>query len=249
MSADLEPVPTSRLSSTAAAPHRWRGRDITFFALAFIALNLTVPTLVSGLPLDFASADAVRALIATFAVQLALIALIVVLVRMVYGLELAEEMRWSVGYDVRNSSLFLLGMTLAFSVMIVSALFPPDNPPIQQLLTTPEAVLMFAVYAVAFAPLLEEVMFRGFLFRVLEQMAGPKVAVRTTAVVFGLLHVPQLWGSVAGMLVIFGVGYVLSEVRRRTDSLIPSLIVHTAYNGMIFAAFLLGSFAERVVNA
>ena len=53
--------------------HKWRGRDITFFALSFIALSLIVPSLVSLLPIRGESADAIRALIGTLAVQLIVI--------------------------------------------------------------------------------------------------------------------------------------------------------------------------------
>lgn len=244
MSLNAQPAEPVRVRQEDEHAHRWRGRDISFFAFAFIALNLVVPGFVSLLPVQGESAEAIRVLIGTLAVQLIVIALIIVLVRNVYGLSFAEEIRWSRNYTIRNRALVVMGMALAFAVMIGSSLFPPNNPPIERLLNTPAAVAMFAFYAVFFAPILEEVMFRGFLFGVLEQMAGASIAVRTTAVVFALFHVPQLWGSWAGMLLIFFVGFLLSEVRNRTNSLIPSVIVHTSYNGMIFVAFLIGSWAQ-----
>ena len=237
----VQPLPTQALDRPE---HRWRGRDITFFGLAFIALILIVPTIIDIVPVEGENADTVRALIGTLLLQLTLVAFVAGLVRGVYGLPFLKELRWTRVYSRGNGSLVLLGMTLAFAVMILSTLFPPDDPPIQQLLNTPEAVAMVAVYAVLFAPLLEEVIVRGFLFRVLEQMAGASIAVWTTAVVFGLLHVPQHWGSPAGMILIFGVGLVLSKVRHGTNSLVPPVIVHTAYNGMLFLAFLLGTLIQ-----
>jgi len=65
--------------------------------------------------------------------------------------------------------------------------------------------------------------------------------VPSTAALFTLLHVPQLWGSWAGILLILLVGYVLSLVRDRTNSLIPSFIIHTAYNAMLFGVFALST--------
>ena len=154
-------------------------------------------------------------------------------------------MRWSRSYTTRNGAFVTIGMALGFAVMIASSFFPTDTPPpIERLLDTPVAIGMFAIYAVFFAPILEEVMFRGFLFGVLEQMAGASTAIRITAAVFALLHVPQLWGSWTGMLVILFVGYLLSAVRHRTNSLIPSIIVHTSYNGIIFIAVLIGSWVQ-----
>ncbi len=223
---------------------KWRGRDMVYFGFAFIALNTFAPGLVNLLPFRGESANAFRALVGTIIVELTLIGLIYALARYEHGLSFLEEMRWSHDYKVRNGTLLTLGMGLAFSVMIVSSVFPPTSPPIEQLLSTREAIAIFAIFGIVFAPFLEELLFRGFLFRVLEQTAGVSVAIRVTAVLFALLHVPQLWGSWAGMLLIFAVGFILSTLRARTGSLIPTVIVHTAYNAMLFLAFAVGSLAE-----
>ncbi len=220
---------------------QWRGRDMVYFGCAFVVLNMFAPGLVDLLPFEGESAGTFRALVGTIIVELTLIGVIFALTRYAHGLSFLEEMCWSRDYKVHNGTLLTLGMALAFSVMIVSSVFPPSNPPIQQLLNTPEAIAIFAIFGIAIAPFLEEILFRGFLFRVLEKTAGVTAAVRVTAVLFALLHVPQLWGSWAGMLLIFAVGFILSTLRARTGSLIPTVIVHTAYNGMLFFAFAVGS--------
>ena len=104
---------------------------------------------------------------------------------------------------------------------------------------------IFAVFGIGVAPLFEEIIFRGFLFKVLYEMRGPKVAVPVTAVLFALLHVPQLWGSWAGVALIFVVGYILSLVRERSNSLIPSLIMHTSYNAMLFGVFIVSTLVQK----
>ena len=91
----------------------------------------------------------------------------------------------------------------------------------------------------------EEIIFRGFLFKVLYDMRGPAAAIPVTAGLFALLHIPQLWGSWAGIALIFVVGYVLSLVRQRSNSLIPSFIIHTAYNAMLFGVFALSTFVQK----
>jgi membrane protease YdiL (CAAX protease family) len=60
-----------------------------------------------------------------------------------------------------------------------------------------------------------------------------------------LLHIPQLWGSWAGIALIFLVGYILSLVRARSNSVIPGIIIHTAYNGMLFAVFAVSTFVQK----
>jgi membrane protease YdiL (CAAX protease family) len=242
-----EPQTQRPLNFEEEVTGKWRGRDMVYFGCAFIALSMFTPGLVNLFPFRGESANAFRALAGTMIVELTLIGLIYAQARYGHGLSFMEEMRWSHDYKVRNGTLMTLGMGLAFSVMIVSSIFPPSSPPIEQLLSTREAVAIFAIFGIVFAPFLEELLFRGFLFRVLEQTAGVSVAIRVTAVLFALLHVPQLWGSWAGMLLIFSVGFILSTLRARTGSLIPTVIVHTAYNGMLFLAFAAGSIAEGSV--
>src|SRR6185436_8133956 len=98
----------------------------------------------------------------------------------------------------------------AISVLIVSQFLPSSGQtPLEKLLTTRSAILMFAVFGVAVAPMLEEIIFRGFLFKVLSEIGGTRIAIPVTAGLFALLHAGQLagnWGSVA---LIFVVGCIL----------------------------------------
>src|SRR5438128_7431380 len=145
-----------------------------------------------------------------------------------------------------TASLISLGATLAISVLIVSSFFPAgEAPPIEKLLSSTTAVYVFALFGILAAPVCEEIIFRGFLFKVLFDMGGPAMAVSITAILFALLHLPQLWGSWAGVALIFVVGYVLSFVRLRSNSLIPSFIIHTSYNTMLFGVFALSTFVQK----
>jgi membrane protease YdiL (CAAX protease family) len=46
-------------------------------------------------------------------------------------------------------------------------------------------------------------------------------------------------------MMIFVVGFVLSIIRQRSNSIVPSFIVHTAYNGMLFGAEALSALLQR----
>ena len=67
------------------------------------------------------------------------------------------------------------------------------------------------------------------------------MAVGVTAVLFTAVHVSQLWGSWVGILLILLVGLTLSIVRAKTDSLVPSFVIHLSYNSTIALLFLAGS--------
>jgi membrane protease YdiL (CAAX protease family) len=94
------------------------------------------------------------------------------------------------------------------------------------------------------APLLEEIIFRGFIYTLLADLYSPRVAVPITAVLFAGLHVSQLRGNLPAVLLILFVGYILTLVRKRSNSLIPSVIMHTAYNSMIFGISALSTLVD-----
>ena len=53
---------------------------------------------------------------------------------------------------------------------------------------------------------------------------------------------------VVALALIFVVGYVLSAIRQRSNSLIPSFIVHTSYNAMLFGVFAMSTFVQKGVR-
>lgn len=73
----------------------------------------------------------------------------------------------------------------------------------------------------------------------LNRMAGWRqaegLAIFITGLLFGLMHAAQLGWAWAAVLILVLVGIVLTVVRARTGSLMPSWLVHVAYNGTLFA--------------
>jgi membrane protease YdiL (CAAX protease family) len=177
--------------------------------------------------------------------NLVLVGFIAFLVKTVHRRGFFDTIHWYRNYEFANGFLVALGATLAVTVLIVSSFFPPSTPPpIEKLLSSSNAMWIFAIFGVGIAPLFEEIIFRGFLFAVLSEMRGPRLAVPVTAFLFAFLHVFQLWGSWAGIALIFVVGYILSLIRMRSNSLIPSLIMHTSYNAMLFGVFIVSTLVQ-----
>ncbi len=59
--------------------------------------------------------------------------------------------------------LIAAGAFLAITVLLVSSFFPtPSDSPLEKLLTTTPSIVMFVVFGIAAAPILEEIIFRGF---------------------------------------------------------------------------------------
>jgi len=138
-----------------------------------------------------------------------------------------------------------LGVSLALIVLGISALLPsPRKPPVEQLLQYPSSAFLFAALGVFVAPFVEELIFRGFIYPVVERSLGKIVAVLTTALLFTGLHLGQLWGSWVSVALILLVGTTLSTVRASTDSLKPSFIIHLSYNCTICLLFLVTSLVK-----
>jgi membrane protease YdiL (CAAX protease family) len=234
-------------------PHRpWSFVDLVVFALFFGMTFIVIPLATREIArifnpqFELTDLTAVDQVLLQGVMNLVLLGFIAFLVKVVHRLSFRDTIHWFRNYEFNNGFLIALGAMLAVSVLIVSSFFPPkEAPPIEKLLTSTLAVWVFAIFGTLLAPLFEEIMFRGFLFKVLHDIGGPAAAVTVTALVFALLHLPQLWGSWAGIALIFAVGYILSWVRQRSNSLIPSFIIHTSYNAMLFGLFALSTFVEK----
>lgn len=96
------------------------------------------------------------------------------------------------------------------------------------------AALGFLALVVA-APIGEELLFRGVLLPGLLGWCSPAVATLVTAVLFGVLHVPQ-YGIGAVLIVLYGC--VFGWVRLATGRLAASVLLHAFINGVVFAALV-----------
>ncbi|HUW62863.1 MAG TPA: type II CAAX endopeptidase family protein [Candidatus Bathyarchaeia archaeon] len=78
-------------------------------------------------------------------------------------------------------------------------------------------------------PPFEEAYYRGLIQPVLTRKIGA-VAVPLTALWFTSAHLAQLWGNWPGVAVIATMALLWSLLRRRYNSLLPSIVSHWCYN-------------------
>lgn len=128
------------------------------------------------------------------------------------------------------------GIVISIGLQLLANVLPmPKSLPIDQFFKTPLDAWVLSLFGMTFAPLLEELFFRGFLYPVLARRLGVVVGVFLTALAFSLIHAPQLaraWGPV---LIIFLIGLALTVVRVVTKSVAAGMLMHIAYNGTISA--------------
>ncbi len=130
------------------------------------------------------------------------------------------------------------GGALAIIIQLASAFVTTDRKlPIQDLFQTRESVLFVAATAILVAPLVEETVFRGFLYPVLARSWGVAAGVIFTGMLFGLVHSMQLSGGYGQIGLLMVVGIVLTYVRARTGTVVASYLLHLGYNTLLFVAF------------
>lgn len=143
------------------------------------------------------------------------------------------------------ATLVAIGVVTLFALQALERLLPlPKKSPFDQFFDRPLDAYAFAFLAIAFAPFMEELFFRGFLYPVLARRLGIFVGILLTAFTFALIHAPEYkaWGPV---LIIFLVGVVLTGVRAKMKSVGASFIVHSIYNGIPIIAAIIASHGFR----
>lgn len=97
----------------------------------------------------------------------------------------------------------------------------------EQMANLPGARNSYAIVAVGFAPLAEEYLFRGLLYRALDREWGGWRAVVGSAAFFAIYHPPLSWVPVA----LLGVANAI--LFKRTGRLAPAVVLHMVYNAVV----------------
>ena len=103
--------------------------------------------------------------------------------------------------------------------------------------------LSFTIAACLFSPIGEELFFRGFLQKVLEQRVSAHAATHLQAALFALVHLCHhgILVTAAGLallpasaalwvLLMFALAWSFAWLRRASDSLLPAILAHAAFN-------------------
>lgn len=91
-------------------------------------------------------------------------------------------------------------------------------------------VVLFAFGAVVMAPIVEETLYRGLLFRALLRRMAPGAAVFTSALVFAGVHLLGDPNAVRSLPALAALGVVLALRALRTGSLSACILIHAGFN-------------------
>ncbi|MBI3662802.1 MAG: CPBP family intramembrane metalloprotease [Acidobacteria bacterium] len=139
------------------------------------------------------------------------------------------------------------GAALALVIAFASNLMAPKEPlPIQAFFHDRQSIYLMAVMAVLVAPIVEETVFRGFLYPVFARSLGMGGGIALTGIFFGLMHAQQLWGGWAQIALLVVVGVLFTLARARTGSVITSYLLHFGYNAIQFIGFFFSDQFHRL---
>jgi membrane protease YdiL (CAAX protease family) len=144
------------------------------------------------------------------------------------------------GFRIRLSDARYLAIGAVFEVLLTLALLPilqldPDAQNQQLLSDLREhrdavTVILFFIGAVIFAPMVEELLFRGVLFRGLLRKVRPVTAVLISSVIFALVHYVGDPNTLPFLPALAGLGAVLAVVTLRTGDLSAAIFMHAGFN-------------------
>jgi len=124
---------------------------------------------------------------------------------------------------------FLVAMPVVYGIAFVESLVFGELPPqkmVDMIRGSAEGARELVVLAIIVAPLLEEIIFRGFFWAGLRRTRGPRFALVFTAVLFGIVHLDPP----AAVLPMMAFGYFLGVLMERTGSLVACFVAHAAFN-------------------
>ena len=154
---------------------------------------------------------------------------------------------------------FISGSGLAIFVALGSSRVKnAEKAPIEELFKDPHAAMLLMAMAVLIAPLVEETVFRGYLYPLfaskLSKLAG-KFGVDSTRAVrfgtssgilitgflFGMMHGSQLGWNLGLVGLLTFVGIIFTFARAATGTVLASFLMHLGYNSLIAVSSIIAT--------
>lgn len=92
--------------------------------------------------------------------------------------------------------------------------------------------LYLGVLAIALAPVVEEILFRGILYPAIKQAGFPRLALWGVALLFACIHF-----NLVTFIPLFALALVLTALYERTNNLLAPITAHALFNALNFVLF------------
>lgn len=127
----------------------------------------------------------------------------------------------------------------AVAAFLVGAEDPVEQQLLQDALTGGATLVIVALLAVVLAPVVEEVLFRGVLFRSLIDRGGVWIAAILSSALFAVVHVEVVVSQPVALVGLFSAGMVWAIGYRIVGNLWVPIIAHAVFNAISLSLALL----------
>jgi len=164
-------------------------------------------------------------------------------------IRVTEALRWGGGQSIAVFKSVLLGVLLFGAAWLLVLAFGGKETELERIINSSRAAaLLVAFMAVATAPLVEEIIYRGVLFPAWQRLTGSLAAVVIVTLMFAIPHVPQYWPNLAVIFSILMLSAALTIVRARTSRLAPCYVIHLVFNGIQAVLILIEPYLRSLSN-
>ena len=192
----------------------WTGWDVLLIAVLTLVAMLVLQLLViwgaiwlvyPHSSLADVAQKPILLLVSQFLLYAVVAACMVMLVEGKYHVAFWQAIRWN--WPKSWATYLMAGIALSFALQGIAHFLPiPKELPMDRFFRTPAEAWALSLFGVTFAPLLEELFFRGFLYPVLVRRFGIAIAVLAAASGFSLIYAVKLGWSRGVLLSIFIIG-------------------------------------------
>lgn len=232
--AQPQPEPASRIAA-------WE-------AIVVLVITLITQAVVAFVAVQMIEDKNTVVAVLVLAGELTMLLVVVAWVKGFHGMTMADfgwrsrAPRGDVGVGLGAAAL---GLALEIPLVLVGQLIgriildrPVEQPQQLAFEGDPSTLILVitGIGAVILAPIAEESLFRGIVYKGFRSRLGVGVAALLSGILFGLVHVyPLLW------LPIGALGYILALTFERRGSLLPPIVGHALFNAVGYAIFLMSA--------
>ena len=157
-------------------------------------------------------------------------------------------LKWSPGFGIWKSTA--VALSLLVLAWLTSALFGGKETDLDRILQSSRAAaLVLAALAVATAPLVEELIYRGLLYSALQRAIGRLFGVIVVTAMFAGLHIWQYRQNLGAIISISMLSLALTLVRAYTGRLLPCYTIHLVFNGVQSMIIVLYPYLSALVES
>jgi len=242
----------------------WGIGDLVFFIVFAVVATFVIGLLVVGAfvafgvkitALEQAGRDqALVSIVAQVIIDFALLGYLALQIRLKFREPFWQTIGWRkldsgiIPRSFAYAGLVFAGVVISFLVDAASNLHPPKgNLPIDAIYQDRLSAFLFLLMAVLLAPLVEETIFRGYIYPAIAKSWGVVVSVLITGALFGLLHGFQLGGALWQIALLVIVGIIFTWIRATARTVMASYCMHVGYNSFLFVGFLVSTHFLRTI--